>query len=156
VNAGAVPLLLVCAALALALVAAPWRAACVVTFLVASVAVASMPVVALGRNALFLGCWLSVIASVASIRLPRPTVGLAVSFLAGICAGGVAAAAGPRFDLMGGFVLLAVLLRLGLFVRRRLPVALDVAASWLIAVALIAAALQILLETPGYLPDHTE
>jgi hypothetical protein len=115
-----------------------------------------MPVVALGRNVLFLGCWLSVIASVASIHLPRPTVGLAVSFLAGICAGGVAATAGPRFDLLGGFVLLAVLLWLGRLVRRRLPVALDVAASWLIAVALIAAALQILLETPGYLPDHME
>jgi hypothetical protein len=40
--------------------------------------------------------------------------------------------------------------------NRRVLIALRVAASWLIAVAMLGALLQFLPVTPGYLPDHLE
>jgi hypothetical protein len=41
-------------------------------------------------------------------------------------------------------------------VGQRVPIAPKVVSSWLIAVALLAATLQVLPVTPGYLPDHLE
>jgi hypothetical protein len=38
----------------------------------------------------------------------------------------------------------------------RAPVVVKVVSSWLIAVAVLAATLQLLPVTPGYLPDHME
>jgi hypothetical protein len=43
-----------------------------------------------------------------------------------------------------------------LTVRWRLPVAIKVVSSWLIAVAALEATLQFLPVTPGYMPDHME
>lgn len=40
--------------------------------------------------------------------------------------------------------------------RRGLTLAVKVVVSWLIAVALLNAALRLLPVTPGYLPDHVE
>jgi hypothetical protein len=39
---------------------------------------------------------------------------------------------------------------------RRLLIALRVVASWLIAVAMLGAMLQLVPVTPGYMPDHME
>jgi len=39
---------------------------------------------------------------------------------------------------------------------RRVLIALRVVASWLIAVAMLGALLQLLPVTPGYVPDHME
>jgi len=41
-------------------------------------------------------------------------------------------------------------------VDRRVLIALRVVASWLIAVALLGAMLQLIPVTPGYMPDHME
>ena len=40
--------------------------------------------------------------------------------------------------------------------RRALILAIKVVVSWLVAVALLNAALRLLPVTPGYLPDHVE
>ena len=62
----------------------------------------------------------------------------------------------PAVLLCGAFGLLLALLPAAWIANRRVLIALRVAASWLIAVAMLGALLQFLPVTPGYLPDHME
>jgi hypothetical protein len=105
------------------------------------------------------GCWLSVAASAASVHLPGglgPRWAFAASLNAGLWSGAVIALAGSRLDLLkalpGVLVLFPAASSLGL----RATIMAKVVSSWLIAVAMLAAALQFLPVTPGYMPDHLD
>jgi hypothetical protein len=58
--------------------------------------------------------------------------------------------------LCGASGLLLALLPAAWIANRRVLIALRVVASWLIAVAMLGALLQLLPVTPGYVPDHME
>lgn len=111
------------------------------------------------REEVFLGCWASVVVSAASVHWPRgPSFwgALALSINAGIWCGAVIAVAASPTDLVKALPCCLVLWPAVWIIRRRVPVAIKVACSWLIAAALLAAALQFIPVTPGYLPDHIE
>jgi hypothetical protein len=110
-------------------------------------------------EAAFLGCWFSVVMSAASVyasgelRIGRA---LALSFNAGAWTGAVIAVAGTAFDFVEALPCILAVLIAATKVRRRLPIATKVVATWLIAISLLAATLPFLPVTPGYVSDHME
>lgn len=164
VRGGALPSALLCVAFALALGFAPRRAivpallALVATALLASLA--NWPVA--WREGAFIMCWLGVVAIATSVHLPpdvwqRHGLPTAVAFA---LLAGAASAAVTRFEGQPGDLARALGLGLLCFparwlVARRFSIAIKVVASWLVAVAILAALLP-LAPTPGYVPDHMQ
>ena len=68
----------------------------------------------------------------------------------------VIALAGAPIDLLASLPLALLCLPGAWLVSRRGSIAVKVAASWLIAVALLAISLQMAPVTPGYRPDHMD
>jgi hypothetical protein len=107
----------------------------------------------------FLGCWASTAATAAAVHLPGGLNfrgGVLLSVNAGLWAGGVAALSGSRLDLMRAAPAVLLLLPAAWLVAHQGSIAVKVASSWLIAIAVLAAVLPFLAVTPGYLPDHLE
>lgn len=107
----------------------------------------------------FLGCWISVIVCAAAVHLAHRAgarAALALSLNAGFWAGSVIALGGSACDLLWSLPGVTVLLPAAWIIRRQMPLAVKVASSWLIAIAVLAATLQLLPVIPGYLPDHLE
>jgi hypothetical protein len=107
----------------------------------------------------FLGCWASVAVTAAAVHLPRGPgrIGaLALSVNAGLWASGVVALSGSRLDILKAAPAVLLLLPGAWLVAQRASIAIKVASSWLIAIAVLAAVLPFLSVTPGYLPDHLE
>ena len=160
-RGGVLPPALLCAAVGLALAFAPRRAwlPSLVTLTTTTVVLAALPIPGEWLEGVFLGCWASMAATAAAVHLPRGMTAsgaVGLSFNAGLWSGAEVALAGSRPDI--GKVLCCVLLLIpALFiVRRHAPIIVKVVASWLIAVAILAATLQFLPVTPGYLPDHLD
>ena len=107
---------------------------------------------------IFVGCWLSVIATAALVHRPAtlpPAVFLAAAANVGLWAGLVTSVAGKGRDLA-----IAVPCILLMFVGRPIVVrgwgiGVKVVASWLTAVAILATMVS-LTPTPGYVQDHME
>jgi glucan phosphoethanolaminetransferase (alkaline phosphatase superfamily) len=100
-----------------------------------------------------------VAVSAATVHLPRGLDlrwALVLSLNAGVWSGAVVALAGSRLDLLKALPCVLVFLPAAWIVGRRAPIVVKVVSSWLIAVAVLAATLQFLPVTPGYLPDHME
>jgi hypothetical protein len=159
-RGGALPPALLVAALAFALAFAPRRAWApgLALLAVGALALVAMPIPADVRDVVFLGAWASIAATALSVHLPQGltrTKGLAVSLNAGLWCGALAAVAGEPLDLVKAAPA-ALLLAPAAALAGRAPVAVKVAASWLVAVAVLCAALQALPVTPGYLPDHLD
>lgn len=159
-RGGVLPPALVFAALAFVLAYAPRgvRLAGVVAAVVAAVAVAQVPIAPRWADAIFTGCWVSVIVTAASIHLPRrigPRVALALAVNAGVWAGATVALAGTTLDIAKAAPLLSLVIPAAWLVATQRGIALKVAGSWLIAIAALAAVLPI-VPTPGYAPDHME
>ena len=107
----------------------------------------------------FLGCWISVIATAVSVHFVRGVsryMALALSFNAGLWASAVVSLSGSRLDWLWALPCLLILWPAGWVVRRHGSIPLKVLSSWILAVAVLAGALQLLPVTPGYLPDHLE
>jgi hypothetical protein len=107
----------------------------------------------------FLGCWLAVIATAASVHLVRGIglfAALVLSVDAGIWANAVISLSGSRLDLLKALPCLLIVWPASWVVRRHDSVPVKVVSSWVIAVAVLAITLQLLPVTPGYLPDHME
>jgi hypothetical protein len=107
----------------------------------------------------FLGCWLSVAVSAATVHLPgglRPQWALAASLNAGFWSGAVIALSGSRLDLLKALPCVLVLFPAASGFGLRATIVAKVVASWLIAMAVLAATLQFLPVTPGYMPDHLD
>ena len=160
-RGGALPPALLCAALGLALAfvrQCAWGPS-VVALAVMATAIALAPVPRVWIEGVFLGCWMSVAASAATVYLPRrlsPPGAFALSLNDGFWSGAVIALTGSGRDLPKALPCVLILLPAALIVGWRAPIIIKVAANWLIAVAILAATLQLLRVTPGYLPDHMD
>jgi hypothetical protein len=160
-RGGVVPPALLFLALGLALAFAPrcaW-APSMLGLCATLVAVTFVPVPQIWLEGIFLGCWISVIATAASVHLVRgvsPILALALSLNAGVWASAVISMSGSRLDLLKALPWVLILLPASWVVGRHASIPVKVVSSWVIAVAVLAATLQLLPVTPGYLPDHME
>ena len=160
-RGGALPPALLCAVAGLALAFAPRRAwlPSLLTLTMTAVVLASLPIPREWLEGVFLGCWVSVAATAVTVHLPlRVTASGAVglSFNAGLWSGAVVALAGSRLDLAKALGCVLSFIPAVFIVDWRASIVVKVVASWFVAVAVLAAALQFLPVTPGYLPDHLD
>jgi hypothetical protein len=157
---GVVPAALLFAALGLALAFASRGArASSLLALVATLGVFTfLPAPQAWLEGVFLGCWIAVIATAASVHFRGLGLfaALVLSVDAGIWASAVISLSGSRFDLLKALPCLLIVLPASWVVRRHDSVPVKVVSSWVIAVAVLAITLQLLPVTPGYLPDHME
>ena len=159
-RGGSLPPALLCVALGLALSFAPPRARLAGSAALAIVALATS-FVSLPQGAVeivFLGCWASAVLTAAAVHLPqglgpRLTVGLSVN--AGIWTGLVIAVAGEQIDLAKALPAVLLCIPGAWIVKTCRAIVIKIAASWVIAVSILAASLP-MLPTPGYQADHME
>jgi hypothetical protein len=148
-------------ALGLALAFAPravWRLS-LVALTVTATSFAIAPVPRGWPDWVFLGCWLSVAASAATVHLPgglTPRWAFAASLNAGFWSGAVIALAGSPLDLLKALPCVLVLFPAASGLGLRAMIVAKVVASWLIAISVLATTLQLLPVTPGYMPDHLD
>lgn len=159
-RGGALPVALLCAAVGFALAFAPRRAiAPSLLALVGGAAVMSFaPLTLETRETVFIACWAILILTAASVHLPGGIgrwLALVLAAAAGAAAGSLVAVAGAPTDLLKALPWALICFPGGWLVTKGRGIAIKVAASWLIAVALLAAALPV-TPTPGYEPDHME
>ena len=155
------PPALLLAALGLALAFAPRRVwgPSLLTLLVGLAAFSLLPISRAWLEPAFLGCWISLIATAACVHLvrgPSRWLALALSLNAGVWASAVVSLSGSPRDLLMALPCALVVLPASWLIGRGASIAVKVVSSWVIAVAILAAALQLLPVTPGYLPDHLE
>lgn len=160
-RGGALPPALLCAALGLGLASADSRVALAGLAVLAATAcvIAFMPVPEAWSDAVFLGCWASILTNAAVVHRRRslaPLAGLAVSLNAGIWTGAVIALAPSKLELFEALPWALGAWPAAWMRRGGREIVLKVLASWLIAVAVLAATLQFLPVTPGYRADHME
>ena len=128
--------------------------------LVASLVVGTyLPLSQYWLETIFLGCWISAIATAASVHLrgglhPRAAVALSVN--AGFWGGAVSVISGTRLDLLDALPCVLLLLPASWLASRYSSIPAKVISSWIIVIAALAATLQMLPVTPGYMPDHLE
>ena len=160
-RGGVVPPALLFMALGLALSSAPrsaWAPSLFALF-VTLAAFTFLPVPRVWLEGIFLGCWISVIATAASVHLVRglsARAALALSLNAGVWASAVVCLSGSQLDLLKALPCVLIFLPASWVVGRYHSIPVKVVSSWVIAVAVLAATLQLLPVTPGYLPDHME
>ncbi len=160
-RVGGVPAALLFVALGLALASAPRNARpWSLLALVATLGVFTfVPLPQAWLESVFLGCWIAVIATAATVHLVRGLGLLAAVVLsvnAGIWASAVISLSGSRFDLLRALPCFLVVLPASWVAQRYDSVPVKVVSSWIIAVAVLAITLQLLPVSPGYLPDHLE
>ena len=160
-RGGALPPALLCTALGLGLASADRKAVLLelVLLVVMACAIALTPVPGTWADTIFLGCWTSTIASAAIVHGPRTLKGeegFALALNAGVWTGAVIALAPSKVELLEALPLALCAWPAAWARRRGQAIALKVVASWVIAVAVLGAALQFLPVTPGYLPDHMD
>ena len=155
------PALLVAAAFGIALASAPARSRAVgmIAFLVAATVVAFAPIPAGWSEYVHLACWIAIVACAASVHFPY-RIGVRASLLlalaAGAASGAVVDVANARAMLVSVTLIVTTACIASRVAAQRVPLAPKILSSWLIAIALLAATLQIVPVTPGYLPDHLE
>lgn len=160
-RGGALPPAILCAALGLALASAD-RKFWLLGIIVVAVAAGAGAWVRLPgpwTDAIFLGCWSSTVVNALRVHVVRPwgrTSTLVLCSNTGIWTGAVISAAGRKPDLLLAIPCTLTLLPAAWAIRRGGSIAVKIVSSWLIAVAILAATLQFLPVTPGYLPDHMD
>ena len=159
-RGGALPPALLCAALGFALAYAPRRAwwAALLGLVLAATTATFVPPPLAWRDPAFAGCWASVVVTALCVHLPRgagPRLAVVLGLNAGLWSGAVIAVAGERLDLVKALPWALLCAPGAWLVASRRGIAIKVAASWLIAVAVLAASLM-LVPTPGYVPDHMD
>jgi len=160
-RGGALPPAVLCAALGFALAFAPRRVVlpCVLALTAVAALVVWLGVGASWRDTAFTGCWISVVLVAGSVHLPRGLpawLALALAVNVGVWVGAVIAVAGAPLDLAKSVPCVLLCLPGAWLVATHRPIALKVAASWLIAVAVLIATLPVTTPTPGYMPDHMD
>lgn len=159
-NAGFLPLGLLCAALGLALARTPAKtaisavAALVVTSLLSF---AVIPAVNWQAPAM-LALWISAAITAGLAYLPRGIAGgwaLLASINSGLWTGVVAHSAGGGGGMAAAWPFVLLFLPAAWFLERQLGVAVKIAASWIVAVSILAGMVAI-SPVPGYAPDHME
>ena len=159
-RGGVLPPALVLAALAFALAFAPRRMVWPAIGLAAIVAVvtALLPLPHSWTGAIFVACWGMTIVAAASVHLPRGVGGrtaLLLALGAGLAAGATIAVAGTQLDFARALPVMILVWPARWLVGHKGDIAVKVAASWLVAVAILVGTLPI-VPTPGYVADHME
>lgn len=160
---GSLPMALLAAALGLALAFAPGRAGWlgVLGMAIAALIVGQITMAAALRPVAFAGLWISLAATALLVHAPRLLRGAGAALVglnAGLWIGSVAATAAPRDAAGLGLALLPAALALPVgrwLVDRGWGIAVKVAASWLLAVGLLAGLVS-QTPTPGFAPDHMD
>ena len=159
-RGGTLPPALVLAALAFALAFAPRRMVWPALGLavVAAVATALLRLPHGWTGAIFVVCWATTIIAAASVHLPRGVgkrLSLILALAAGVAAGATIAVAGTRLDLARALPVALLVWPARWLIAHKGGIAVKVAASWLVAVAILVGTLPI-VPTPGYVADHME
>ena len=160
-RGGVLPPALLFLALGLALAFAPRRAwaSSFLALLATLGAVAFVRMPQTWLEEVFFACWVSVIVTAASVHLGhglKAWAAVALSINAAVWASAVVCLSGTRLDLLMALPCVLILLPAAWIVSSDASIAVKVVSSWVIAVAIMAATLQLLPVTPGYLPDHME
>lgn len=160
-RGGMLPPAILCAALGLALARADRKSwdpgIAVVTIVACGGAWVRLPPA--WTDTLFLGCWSSTVLNALFVHVARPlgrTLTLLLCFNTGVWVGAVISVAGRRPDLLWALPCMLTLLPASWAMQRGGSIAVKTVSSWLVAVAILAATLQFLPVTPGYLPDHMD
>ncbi|MEO7365528.1 MAG: hypothetical protein ABIW03_04335 [Sphingomicrobium sp.] len=159
-NGGILPLLLLCATVGLVLARTEWREAWIgVAALGASALLVSFAVFpSQWQEAIFVGLWLSVIATAVLTYVPRIIArrwAASAAINAGVWAGSLASISGMRSGLLPA-LLISLILIPGHWVGERISeMPVKVVASWMIAIACLSMFVS-LVPTPGYEPDHMQ
>ncbi len=159
-RGGALPAALIFAALGFALSFAPRpiRAPALVVAAFVVLVIVQVPFDVSHAEAAYFVCWTTVIGASASVHLPgglQKRAAMVLALVCGATAGAVLALAGSARDLAAAFPAALVIVPASWLVARGDGIAVKVVSSWLIAIAMLAAALP-LTPTPGYAPDHME
>ena len=113
----------------------------------------------LALEGVYLGCWISVVVIAASVHVVSRLdawAPLLLSANAGAIASGVAAVSDARIAVLRALPCVLLLLPASYLAGRNALIPVKIVSSWIIAIALLAATLQLQPVTPGYLPDHLE
>ena len=159
-RGGGLPPALLSAALGLALAYAPPRAryAGVLVLCIAAPLVALVSLSPAWEEPVFLSCWAGVIMAAVTVHLPRglnSSAALGLALASGIVAGAVIAIGGSGPALLIALPWVLVTVPAAWLIAHGRGIAVKIVSSWLIAIALLSAALP-LTPTPGYEPDHLE
>lgn len=159
-RGGFLPPAILIAALGLALAFIPLRRASIAAGLMVLVALVTFWSSPPTRwiEQIFVGCWLSVIATAGLVHRPLklpPALFLAAAANAGLWAGAVTSVAGRNRDLAIALPCVLLFVVGHPIVARGWGIGLKVLASWLTAVAILATMVS-LTPTPGYKLDHME
>ena len=159
-RGGALPPALLSAALGLALAYAPprARAAAVALLWLAAPLAALVTLAPRWEEPVFLACWAGVIVAAASVHWPRglsTAAALALALAIALLAGATTAVAGTMPALLVAMPWVLVTIPAAWLIAHGRGIAVKIVSSWLIAIALLSAALP-LTPTPGYEPDHLE
>jgi hypothetical protein len=158
-RGGALPAAMVIAALALMLgfVSRKTAALALAAAAIVAATVSWLPVPDDLIEAAFLACWGSVVVIALFVYWPRrfhTAIAVALGVVAGLAAGLVIAAEGTPVDLLRSLPAALLVIPASIAVSRGYAVAPKVVASWLVAVALLAAIIPHVVVHPGYVPDH--
>ncbi len=123
-----------------------------------AVMTAIIPMSGLNEDIVFTGCWLSVLVTAALVHLKGgagPIVALVIAANDGIWAGLVTHVSQGAMALVYALPFVLLFIPAAWIVGRKWGIGIKIAASWLIAIAFLEAAL-VLVPTPGYKPDHMD
>ena len=159
-NAGFLPLALLCAALGLALARTPTKTAILAVGALVVTSLLSFAVIpAVSREApAMLALWMSAAVTAGLAYLPRG-IDRGWAFLAstnvGLWTGVVAHSAGGGSGMASAWPFALLFLPAAWLLQKQLGAAIKIAASWIVAVSILAGMVAI-SPVPGYAPDHME
>lgn len=159
-NAGSLPLALLCVALSLALARTPYKVALVSVAALVVTSALSYAVVPADRWATpaMLGLWVSAAITAALAYLPHGIDGAwatLASINAGLWVGVAAHSTGGEASIATALPLALLFLPAGWLLKKQLGVVVKIAASWIVAVSILAGMVAI-SPVPGYAPDHMD
>lgn len=159
-NAGILPICLLFLAVGLSLSFAALRGALIgaAVLIAAALLAASLRPAQGALEPLFVGLWISVIATVGLMHLPNRIAlvwAVATGINAGAWAGALAASSSLRWQMLFALPILLIMLPGRWLVERGHGIGLKVVGSWVVAIATLAIFVS-LTPTPGYKPDHMQ
>lgn len=159
-RGGTLPAALIFAALGFGLSFAPRpiRTPALISAAISALIILQIPIDVSLAELVYFACWGAVIVAAASVHLPAglPKSGaIPLALVCGAAAGAVIGLVGNPADLAIAMTAAVVILPAGWLVASGRGIAVKVVTSWLIAIAVLSAALP-LTPTPGYAPDHME
>lgn len=159
-NGGILPIALMFFATALALAFAPRRSAWIgiAALAVSALLFSVMPIPRSATDIIFIGLWVSIIATAGTCYSNRSLSNRWIGVLAinnGVWTGALAARSGMHAGLVLAMPIALFALPGQWIAARSFGIVLKVVASWVIAIASLAIFVS-LTPTPGYKPDHME